>query len=201
VSESPPLEADASGPPEAPDKPCETGNAGNAGYAGKTGQAGPTGKATKVRKSPRRRSRELALQGLYQWLIGGAAPSAIESNIRQMDGFAKCDLEFFDALLRGGIAEAAALDARLARHIDRKVELLSPVEHAVLMIGAYELERCIEVPYRVVINEAVELAKTFGGTDGHKYVNGVLDKLAAELRPAEAAPRARRAPGSPRGPA
>ena len=152
-----------------------------------------TAKSAKAHKSPRRRSRELALQGLYQWLISGATPSTIEAHIREMDGFAKCDLEFFDALLRGGIAEAAVLDARLAHHLDRKVELLSPVEHAVLLIGAYELERCVEVPYRVVINEAVELAKTFGGTDGHKYVNGVLDKLAAELRPAEAA-AARRAP-------
>ena len=73
----------------------------------------------------------------------------------------------------------------LARHIDRKTAHLSPVEHAVLMIGAYELRHCIEIPYRVAINEAVELAKSFGGTDGHKYVNGVLDKVAVDLRPVE----------------
>ncbi len=73
----------------------------------------------------------------------------------------------------------------LAAHIDRKAELLSPIEHAALMIGTYELMHCIEIPYRVAINEAVELAKSFGGTDGHKYVNGVLDKAAAALRPSE----------------
>ena len=75
----------------------------------------------------------------------------------------------------------------LARHVDRQVSLLSPVEHVVLMIGVYELKHCLDVPYRVAINEGVELAKSFGGTDGHKFVNGVLDKAAAEIRPAEAA--------------
>jgi len=77
----------------------------------------------------------------------------------------------------------------LARHVDRPTRLLSPVEHGVLMIGCYELTHCIDIPYRVVINEAVELAKAFGGTDGHKYVNGVLDKAAADLRPIEVAAR------------
>mgnify|MGYP002387063675 CR=1 FL=1 len=139
-------------------------------------------------RSARRRARELALQGLYQWLLSGAEPGVVEAHIRDMDGFSKCDRAHFDALLHGGIEQAAALDAVLVRHIDRKTELLSPVEHAVLMIGVYELLHCLEVPYRVAINEAVELAKAFGGTDGHKYVNGVLDQCAAELRPAEARP-------------
>jgi len=139
-------------------------------------------------KSARRRSRELALQGLYQWLLSGAEPAAVEAHIHDMDGFAKCDRAHFDALLHGSIGQAAALDAVLARHVDRKTTLLSPVEHAVLMIGVYELMHCLDIPYRVAINEAVELAKSFGGTDGHKYVNGVLDKCAAELRPAEARP-------------
>jgi N utilization substance protein B len=128
------------------------------------------------------------MQGLYQWLLSGEEPATVEAHIQGMDGFSKCDRAHFDALLHGGIEQAAALDAVLVRHIDRKTELLSPVEHAVLMIGVYELMHCLEVPYRVAINEAVELAKTFGGTDGHKYVNGVLDKCAAELRPAEARP-------------
>ena len=146
-------------------------------------------------KSTRRRSRELALQGLYQWLLSGADGAEIEAHIREMDGFDKCDRVHFDALLHGGIAEAAALDAVLARHVDRKTTELSPVEHAVLMIGAYELTHCLDIPYRVVINEAVELAKSFGGTDGHKYVNGVLDKTAADLRQVEVQARqaARRA--------
>jgi transcription antitermination protein NusB len=136
-------------------------------------------------KSARRRSRELALQGLYQWLISAEAVSAIETHIATMDGFGKCDRAHFDALLHGGIEQAAALDAVLARHVDRPTAQLSPVEHAALMIGVYELQHCLDVPYRVVINEAVELAKAFGGTDGHKYVNGVLDRCAGELRAAE----------------
>ena len=88
-------------------------------------------------------------------------------------------------MLHGCIAEAGDLDAVLARHVDRKTTELSPIEHGVLMIGAYELKHCIDVPYKVAINEAVELAKSYGGTDGHKYVNGVLDKAAVDLRPSE----------------
>lgn len=138
-------------------------------------------------RSARRRSREFALQGLYEWLVSGAEAGVIDAHIREQDDFAKCDSAHFDALLQGCIAEAASLDAVLARHVDRRTELLSPVEHAVLLIGAYELTHCVEIPYRVAINEAVEVAKSFGGTDGHKYVNGVLDKAAADLRPAEVA--------------
>jgi len=136
-------------------------------------------------KSQRRRARELALQGLYQWLIAGGDASAIDAQLREHEGYEKCDSLHFDALLRGGIESAAALDAALARHVDRKTSELSPIEHAVLLIGAYELQHCLDIPYKVAINEAVELAKAFGGTDGHKYVNGVLDKVAADLRPAE----------------
>ncbi len=133
----------------------------------------------------RRRAREFALQGLYEWLVSRTDASRIDAHIRELDGFAKADSEHFDALLRGCIAQAQELDAVLARHVDRRVDLLSPVEHAVLWIGVYELRHCLDIPYRVCINEAVEVAKSFGGTDGHKYVNGVLDKAAAELRPHE----------------
>jgi N utilization substance protein B len=144
-------------------------------------------------KSQRRRARELALQGLYQWLIAGGDASAIDAQLREHEGYEKCDSLHFDALLRGGIESAATLDAALARHVDRKTTELSPIEHAVLMIGAYELQHCLDIPYKVAINEAVELAKAFGGTDGHKYVNGVLDKVAADLRPDEVG-AARRTP-------
>ena len=142
-------------------------------------------------KSARRRSRELALQGLYRWLVAGGDGAAAEEDVRELDGFEKMDRAHFDALLHGGIEQAAALDAVLARHVDRKTTMLSPIEHGVLMIGVYELTHCLEIPYRVAINEAVELAKSFGGTDGHKYVNGVLDKCAADLRPNEARPARR----------
>jgi N utilization substance protein B len=136
-------------------------------------------------KSSRRRSREIALQGIYEWLLSGGEPGVIDAHVREQDGFDKCDTAHFDALLHGCIAEAADIDAVLARHVDRKTTELSPVEHGVLMIGTYELKHCIDIPYKVAINEAVELAKSFGGTDGHKYVNGVLDKAAVDLRPVE----------------
>jgi N utilization substance protein B len=135
--------------------------------------------------SARRKAREFALQGLYEWLLGGADAGVVDAHMRELQGFDKCDAAHFDLLLHGCIGEAAGLDALLAVHLDRKTEQLSPVEHGVLLIGAYELRHCIEIPYKVAINEAVELAKSFGGTDGHKYVNGVLDKAAAVLRPVE----------------
>ena len=136
-------------------------------------------------KSQRRRSRELAVQGLYQWLVAGGDADAIDAQLREHEGYDKADALHFDALLRGSIDQCATLDAALAKHVDRKTTELSPVEHAVLMIGTYELTHCLDIPYKVAINEAVELAKSFGGTDGHKYVNGVLDKVAADLRPVE----------------
>ena len=136
-------------------------------------------------KSARRRSREFALQGLYEWLVGRGEPAAIDAHMREMEGFGRCDSVHFDALLHGCVRERVELDALLAQHIDRKTSELSPVEHAILLIGAYELRHCVDVPYKVAINEAVELAKAFGGTDGHKYVNGVLDHLAPALRDAE----------------
>jgi N utilization substance protein B len=138
-----------------------------------------------VAKSPRRRARELAVQGLYQWLVAGGEASDIEAQLAEHDGHAKSDHEHLSALLHGCIDGAAALDEALARHVDRKTSELSPIEHGILLIGAYELRQCMDIPYKVAINEAVELAKAFGGTDGHKYVNGVLDRVALDLRPEE----------------
>ena len=152
----------------------------------------PIGKRPRP-KSARRRAREIALQGLYEWLIAGAEAKVVDAHMREQEGFEKCDSVHFDALLHGCIGEAVDIDAVLTRHVDRKTTLLSPIEHGVLMIGVYELKHCIEIPYKVAINEAVELAKSFGGTDGHKYVNGVLDKAAVDLRAVEVtAARARR---------
>jgi N utilization substance protein B len=133
-------------------------------------------------RTPRHRAREFALQGLYQWLISNEDSGVIDAHIRQAHGFDKADAEHFDTLLHGTIRDAAPLRAQLAPLIDRPLNLLSPIEHAALLIGAYELKHHIEIPYKVVINEAVELTKSFGGIDGHKYVNGVLDKLALQLR-------------------
>ncbi|HTP97134.1 MAG TPA: transcription antitermination factor NusB [Burkholderiales bacterium] len=141
-------------------------------------------------KSNRRRSREFALQGMYQWLLAGTAASAIEAHLREAKDFDKIDVAYFAQLLEGTIGCAGELEDAVRPFLDRPVKELSPVERGILLLGGYELAHRHEVPYRVVINEAVELAKTFGGTDGHKYVNGVLDKLAAKLRPDEARTRA-----------
>jgi len=152
----------------------------------------PTRRAAPRRGGPgaaRRRSREFALQGLYQWLLSGEDAGVVDAHIREQEHFDKCDREHYDALLHGSIEQASALDVVLARYVDRKTSLLSPVEHGVLLIGTFELMHCVDIPYRVAMNEAVELAKSFGGTDGHKYVNAVLDKVAGELRPLEARPR------------
>jgi transcription antitermination protein NusB len=136
-------------------------------------------------KSARRRAREFALQGLYEWQVNPREVASVEAHIREQDEFGKCDKGHFDALLNGCIAQRESLDTSLLKFLDRPLEELSPVEHAVLWVGAYELANCLDVPYKVAINEAVELAKSFGGTDGHKYVNGVLDHLAPLLRPDE----------------
>jgi N utilization substance protein B len=142
-------------------------------------------------KSARRRSRELATQGLYQWLLSGAPASEIDAQLRNSQGFDKADQDHLDAILRGVIKESDALSAQLQPCLDRPIEQLSPVERAVLLVAAFEFKHHLDVPYRVVINEAVELTKTFGGSDGYKYVNGVLDKLAVAMRPTEAQARGR----------
>lgn len=140
-------------------------------------------------KSPRRRAREFVVQGLYQHLVGNQDEASIEAQAAGVAGFDKSDVELYKTLLHGALADAAALQALLEPHIDRGWNEVSPIERGVLMLGACELKAHPETPYRVVINEAIELAKTFGGTDGHKFVNGVLDKLAPELRPHEAKAR------------
>jgi transcription antitermination protein NusB len=148
-------------------------------------------------KHSRRLAREFALQGVYEWLVAGNDLRAIEHRLAELKNFEQADRPLLDTILAGVVREAGALDARLMPYLDRAVAALSPVEHAVLLVGAYELLHRIETPYRVVINEAVELAKAYGGTDGHKYVNGVLDRLATESRAVEVQAD-RRTPPSPR---
>jgi transcription antitermination protein NusB len=138
-------------------------------------------------KSGRSRAREFALQALYQHLVGGNAAEAIDTFTRDLSGFHKADAAHYSALLHGCITTAADLDALIIPLLDRKLAEISPIEHAVMWIGAYEFQHCTDVPWRVVINECIELAKEFGGTDGHKYVNGVLSGLAPQLRAAEVA--------------
>ncbi|MEK7811161.1 MAG: transcription antitermination factor NusB [Pseudomonadota bacterium] len=138
-------------------------------------------------KSQRHRARELALQGVYEWRLSGGDATQIEKSTRGEKSLGRYDEEFYGQLLRGVISQNGELATLLAPHLDRAVNELSPVEFSVLLLGAFELKNLPEVPYRVVINEAVELAKTFGGSDGHKFVNGVLDKLAATIRTVEVA--------------
>ncbi len=143
-------------------------------------------------RTPRHRAREFALQGLYQWLLNNEDATTVVNNIRAAHGFEKADGDHFAALLYGAIKDSVSLRETIAPVIDRRVDELSPIEHAILLIGAYELKNNLDIPYRVVINEAVELTKSFGGIDGHKYVNGVLDKLAPKLRAEEVAGDSRR---------
>ncbi len=133
-------------------------------------------------KSARHRARELAMQGIYEWRVSGTSVALIAKGTSDEKSLGRYDHEFFNKLLNGAIAQQEELSAQFAPLLDRAVKELSPVEFSVLLLGAYELTQHPEVPYRVVINEAVELAKTFGGSDGHKFVNGVLDKLAAKVR-------------------
>lgn len=136
-------------------------------------------------RNSRRRAREFALQGLYQWQLAKSEPATIAAELAQAQGYDKLDAGYFQQLLHGVVAAAPELEAALTPCLDRKFAQLSPVERAILLIAGYELTHLGEVPYRVVINEAVELAKAYGGTDGYKFVNGVLDKLAPRLRPEE----------------
>ena len=141
--------------------------------------------------TPRRRAREFALQGLYQWLYTGAAPAQVLKNLSEMEHFESADRPFLEAELAGAIGSAPGLREKLEPLADRKWDEVSPVERAILLIGAWELVHNPEIPYKVTINEAIELGKRFGGTDGHKYVNGVLDRLASQVRPDEVAARRR----------
>jgi len=134
----------------------------------------------------RRRARAYALQGLYQWLLTGEQARLIRAHLMQHPEYRKADETHFMALLEGSIGAVGQLEALFEPHLDRRLKELSPVEHAVLLFSTYELVHHPEIPYRVVINEAVELTKSFGGTDGYKFVNGVLDKLALGLRRVEA---------------
>ena len=133
----------------------------------------------------RRKARHYGMQALYKWYMTGSALTEIEVEFRTEYDFDHVDLEYFQALLHGVPAEVDALDAALSPLLDRKLEELDPIEHSLLRMGLFELRQRIDVPYKVVINEAVALAKKFGATDSHKYINGVLDRAARSLRKVE----------------
>jgi len=136
----------------------------------------------KAAKTARRRSREIALQAIYAWQLAGG--DALEL-LRAMDDYAHADRALAETLVRGVLERSAELEVLITPCLDREFRRLSPVERAILYIGAFELQQHPGTPFKVVVNEAVELGKSFGGTGGHKFVNGVLEKLAAGLRPDE----------------
>jgi len=138
-------------------------------------------------RSARRLSREFALQAVYAWLVQSddAQSGAIEAHIKDDDQFKQADEVWFRTIWQGVLQNAAPLRLSFEPYLDRPLAELSPVEHAILLIGSFELTHQVDVPYRVAINESVELAKSFGGTDGFKFINGVLDKLALSVRAAE----------------
>ena len=141
-------------------------------------------------RGSRQLSRELALRALYEWQVAKSDLAALLVHMEEEEDegvrlSAEANMRFFQELLEGVLKQADTLDEALAPHLDRPVPELSPIEHGVLLIGAYELSHTLNVPYKVAINEAVNLAKKYGGTDGHKFVNGVLDKLAKVTRQVE----------------
>jgi N utilization substance protein B len=132
-------------------------------------------------KSARRQAREIALQALYAWQLSGEDPL---EQAKALEGYGR-DAAFVEALVRGVASEAQDLQAIISPHLSRTFERLSPVERSILYIGAFELRAHPETPFKVVLNEAIELGKSFGGAQGHRFVNGVLEKVAAALRPEE----------------
>ncbi len=136
-------------------------------------------------RSPRRISRELILQGLYEYLLVGHEPAQVRLRIEAEPEFKKADQAMFRELWAGIHEQREALIAAVEPCLDRRFDQVSPVERAIILLAAYELAHRHDVPYRVVINEAVELAKSYGGTDGHKWINGVLDRYAPGVRAAE----------------
>ena len=146
-----------------------------------------TGARNASAKTTRSPAPALALQALYHHLVGRNEAAAIDAFTRDLTGFHKADAAHYDALLHGCIETSVALDALITPLLDRKMTEISPIERAVMWMGVYEFQHCLDVPWRVVLNECIELAKEFGGTDGHKYVNGVLGGLAPKLRADEVA--------------
>ena len=141
-------------------------------------------KAPGARTTARRRSREIALQALYAWKL--AAGDAL-AEARTLEGWVRCDQKFAAELIQEVVLKHDSLEQLITPHLDRSLASLSPVERVVLLIGAYELSAREETPFKVVLNEAIELGRSFGGTDGHKFINGVMEKLALELRAGEIA--------------
>ncbi|NVJ59435.1 MAG: transcription antitermination factor NusB [Gammaproteobacteria bacterium] len=138
-----------------------------------------------LKPSHRRKARHYAVQAIYQWQMSGNELADIENQFIETINPKKVEVPFFLELLRGTLTQLNELDETIKPHVDREVDLIDPVERAILRLSVFELSQRHDIPYKVVINEALELAKIFGAEEGHKYVNGVLDKVAKQLRPLE----------------
>jgi len=136
-----------------------------------------------LKPSPRRKARELAVQAVYSWQISQNSVTDIEVNFITENAKRRFDIEYFQLLLRGVTTSANELDLAISPHVDRPIDDIDQVEKAILRVAVFELSDCQDVPYRVVINEAIELAKLFAADDSHKFVNGVLDKVVKLVRP------------------
>ena len=135
--------------------------------------------------SGKRRARKLVLQALYQWLMSGSELYEIETQLRVINNMSKVDVDYFVRLLHGIPEHVAALEASFSPFLDREIDGLNPIELTVLRIGSFELFHCPEIPYKVVLDESISLTKEFGSQDGHRYVNGVLNNLAQQVRSIE----------------
>ncbi len=141
----------------------------------------------KMKPAARRRAREMALQGVYSWMLSNNDVASIELNLATTNEMGKVDMPYFQELLHGSIKQVADLDVAIKPYLGRLPEELDPIEKAILRIATYELTQRIDIPFKVVINEAIELAKVFGAEESHKFVNGVLDKAVRTLRKHEQA--------------
>ena len=179
----------AYGAPSAPETAADAAKAESKRTGPRTPQRSKAVTSTGARKasakSSRSRAREFALQALYQHLVGRNSAEAIDSFTRDLSGFHKADAAHYDAVLHGCIDTGDFMDELITPLLDRKMAEISPIEHACMWMGVYEFQHCLDVPWRVVLNEYIELTKEFGGTDGHKYVNAVLSALSPSLRSAE----------------
>ena len=138
-----------------------------------------------MKPSPRRKARELAVQAIYSWQLSQNNITEIESTFLTENSARRFDIDYFQQLFRGVSTQVGSLDEKISPHVDRPLVDVDPVEKAILRVAVYELSDCQDVPYRVIINEAIELAKSFGADDSHKFVNGVLDKVVKLVRPNE----------------
>ena len=138
-----------------------------------------------MKPSPRRKARELAVQAIYSWQVSQNPVDEVEVNFIVDNSKRRFDIEYFQLLLRGVTTSINDIDDTISPHVDRPLDDIDQVEKAILRVAIFELKDCIEVPYRVVINEAIELAKAFAADDSHKFINGVLDKAVKIIRPQE----------------